>query len=152
MKKIIRFPQKILVWADGFEISKVINSLQGKCPTAPFCNEGIELSIYECARIDCPYEFDFVKDCIEYRNQAALELALFNYSEAKLLKKFLNSLGYISIVEEDIDVTQKPHHILMAHGILDENYERELLKTPVGPVIMVRHNRPKKTDQFRILE
>jgi len=138
---IIKFPQKVLLWASGYETSKVVFSLQEKCNTAPHClgGENEWINPFESPSKECPYGFDLRKECIEHRNRAALEAALFTPKEAKLLTKFLGAMGY-SVREEQIDTSKYPLPILKSHGHVGSEYDVDLIKSPVGQLILIREN------------
>jgi hypothetical protein len=156
--KILRLAQaRVLLWARErstlapFEVSKIVgHPLQPLCGSSPHCpGETLETSVFDkpplAGWVDptqpppgaCPYDFGLRGECLQHRNQLALEAALFGPSEIKLTRRLLEALGY-EVTEEGIDSHERGK-ILGAHGFLGPSHEVRLHQSPsAGPIVLVR--------------
>lgn len=168
MKILRLAQSRVLLWASErgsdvpFEVSKVVNQpLQPKCPTAPRCpgevmqaadgwpagskadappktGGALWLDPAERPRGSCAYHFEVRGDCLQTRNQLALEAALFRPSEVVLTKRLLEALGY-RVDEETLDTTKSDPRILDAHGPIGARHQVKLMRSPsAGQVVLVR--------------
>lgn len=146
---------RVLLWArerneEPFEVSKIVSyPVQPRCPSAPRCPGEAPETPFENRRpawVDptqppagrCPYAFEVRGECLQHRNQVALELALFRPGEVPLTRSLLEAVGY-SVEEESIDPTQEPSRILRAHGHVGPNHQVRLFRSPsAGSIVLVR--------------
>lgn len=156
--KILRLTQsRTLLWAHErgsdvpYEVSKVVQQpLQPRCPTAPRCPEeaasaptslkskgALYLDPNERPRGTCAYTFRTRGECLQSRNQLALEAALFRPGEVLLTRRLLEALGF-TVEEEAVDPTTDPR-ILDAHGPIGTRHQVRLLRSPsAGQIVLVR--------------
>lgn len=156
--KILRLTQsRILLWAHErgsdvpYEVSKVVQQpLQPRCPTAPRCPDeaasspatlkgkgSLWLDPQERPRGSCAYTFGTRGECLQTRNQLALEAALFKPGEVLLTRRLLEALGF-TVEEEAVDTTRDPR-ILEAHGPIGQRHQVRLLRSPsAGQIVLVR--------------
>lgn len=156
--KILRLTQsRVLLWARErgsdvpYEVSKVVQQpLQPRCPTAPRCPEeaaktpaslkgkgSLWLDPQERPKGSCAYAFGTRGECLQARNQLALEAALFRPGEVVLTRRLLEALGF-SVEEESVDATKDPR-ILDAHGPIGQQHQVRLLRSPsAGQIVLVR--------------
>lgn len=158
--KILRLTQsRTLLWAHEpgsrsdtpYEVSKVVQQpLQPRCPTAPRCPEeaaktptsmrtkgSLWLDPHERPQGTCPYAFATRGECLESRNQLALEAALFRPGEVLLTRRLLEALGF-TVEEEAVDPTNDAR-ILEAHGPIGPRHHVRLLRSPsAGQIVLVR--------------
>lgn len=156
--KILRLTQsRTLLWARErgsdapYEVSKVVQQpLQPRCPTAPRCPEeaakaatplktkgSLWLDPQERPRGVCAYSFGTRGECLQTRNQLALEAALFRPGEVLLTRRLLEALGF-AVEEEPVDTTRDPR-ILDAHGPIGPRHQVRLLRSPsAGQIVLVR--------------
>ncbi len=155
---ILRLSQaRVLLWArerdplSPFEVSKIVaQPLQPMCRSAPHCpGELQEATLFTKPALvgwvdptqpppsTCPYEFGLRGECLQHRNQLALEAALFSPSEVTLTRRLLEALGY-EVTEEGVDSHERGK-ILGAHGFIGPSHEVRLLQSPsAGPIVLVR--------------
>lgn len=162
---------RILLWAhdrsgEPFEVSKVVSHpVQPKCPSAPRCPEdviadGLFAGSSNPTWVDpterpaghCPYAFEVRGECLQHRNQVALERALFRPSEIELTRRVLQAVGY-DVVEESVDPTREPARILKAHGHVGSQHQVRLLRSPsAGAIVLVRQVRTaRRSRRLRVL-
>lgn len=156
--KILRLTQsRVLLWAHErgsdvpYEVSKVVQQpLQPRCPTAPRCPDeaasasaslkskgSLWLDPQERPRGSCAYTFGTRGECLQARNQLALEAALFKPGEVVLTRRLLEALGF-TVEEEAVDTTRDPR-ILEAHGPIGQRHQVRLLRSPsAGQIVLVR--------------
>jgi hypothetical protein len=158
--KILRLARsRTLLWAHErgsdvpFEVSKVVQQpLQARCPTAPRCPaevvgpgaarrpapKGLWLDPDARPAGDCAYSFATRGECLQTRNQLALEAALFRPGEVLLTRRFLEALGY-AVEEEAVETTRPDPRILDAHGPVGSRHQVRVLRSPsAGQIVLVR--------------